>query len=93
MTQNIKRVQDEKPERSAEAKAWLDEEIAAQKVRYDAIVDEMEGIQEKRNGWIARFLEIIQTKGFNMNGDMRRPITKEEVPTRPDRPDADKVIW
>ncbi len=89
----MKRVQDEKPPRSDEVKAWLDEEIAAQQVRYDAIVAEMEGIQEKRNGWIARFLEIIQTKGFNMNGDMRRQITDEEMPTRPDRPDADKVIW
>ena len=89
----MKRVQDEKPERSPEVKAWLDEEIEAQNVRYQAISDEMESIQEERNGWIARFLDIIQTKGFNMNGDMRRQITKEEVPERPDRPDADKVVW
>jgi len=89
----MKRVQDEKPERSPEVKAWLDEEISAQKVRYDGIVEEIEGIQEERNGWIARFLEIIQNKGFNVNGDLRRQITKQEIPTRPDRPDADKVIW
>lgn len=89
----MKRVQDEKPERSAEVKAWLDEEITAQQVRYDGIVEEIEGIQEERNGWIARFLEIIQNKGFNVNGDLRRQITPEEIPTRPDRPDADKVIW
>ncbi|NOZ65961.1 MAG: hypothetical protein GXP00_05625 [Alphaproteobacteria bacterium] len=89
----MKRVQDEKPERSKEVKAWMDEEIDAQQARYDAISAEMEGIQEKRNGWIARFLEIIQTKGYNTNGDMRRAITKDEVPERPDRPDADKVVW
>lgn len=89
----MKSVQDEKPERSDEVKAWLDEEIAAQQIRYDAIAAEMEGIQEKRNGWIANFLEIIQNKGFNTNGDLRRKISKEEIPKRPDRPDADKVIW
>ena len=89
----MKRVQDEKPERSKEVKAWMDEEIDAQQARYDAISAEMEGIQEERNGWIARFLAIIQTKGYNTNGDLRRAITKDEVPERPDRPDADKVVW
>ncbi|MCF8473960.1 MAG: hypothetical protein K9G26_04620 [Emcibacter sp.] len=89
----MKRVQDEKPERSDEVKAWLDAEIVAQKARYDGIVEEMEGIQEQRNGWIANFLKIIQNKGYNTNGDMRRAIRKEEVPTRPDRADADKVVW
>ena len=89
----MKYVQDEKPERSDEVKAWLDEEIAAQKVRHDAIAAEMEGIQEERNGWIANFLKIIQNQGFNVNGDMRRQVTDEEMPSRPDRPDADKVVW
>lgn len=89
----MKRVQDEKPERSKEVKAWMDEEIDAQQARYDSISAEMEGIQEERNGWIARFLAIIQTKGYNTNGDLRRAITKDEVPERPDRPDADKVVW
>lgn len=89
----MKRVQDEKPERPAEVKAWMDEEIAAQKARYDAIVEEMEGIQEERDGWIANFLKIIQTKGFNVTGDMRRQVSKDEIPTRPDRADADKVVW
>lgn len=89
----MKRVQDERPERSQEAKDWIDGEIDAQQVRYDGIVEEIDGIQEERNGWIARFLEVIQTKGFNVNGDMRRPVADEEMPTRPDTPDADKVIW
>jgi len=89
----MKYVQDEKPERSDEVKAWLDEEIAAQKVRHDAIAAEMEGIQEERNGWIANFLNIIQNRGFNVNGDMRRQVADEEMPSRPDRPDADKVVW
>jgi len=89
----MKYVQDEKPERSDEVKAWLDEEIAAQKIRHDAIAAEMEGLQEERNGWIANFLKIIQNRGFNVNGDMRRQIADDEMPSRPDRPDADKVVW
>ena len=88
-----KRVQDEKPKRSKEASEWLDQEIAEQEVRYGEIVAEMEGIQEERNGWDARVLDIIQNKGFNMNGDTRVQIKKEDIPKRPDRPDADKVIW
>ncbi len=89
----MKYVQDEKPERSDEVKAWLDEEIDAQKIRHDAIAAEMEGLQEERNGWIAEFLKIIQNRGFNVNGDMRRQIADDEMPERPDRPDADKVVW
>lgn len=89
----MKYVQDEKPERSDEVKAWLDEEIAAQKIRHDAIAAEMAGLQEERNGWIANFLKIIQNRGFNVNGDMRRQIADEEMPERPERPDADKVVW
>jgi len=89
----MKYVQDEKPERSDEVKAWLDEEIDAQKIRHDTIAAEMEGLQEERNGWIAEFLKIIQNRGFNVNGDMRRQIADDEMPERPDRPDADKVVW
>lgn len=89
----MKYVQDEKPERSDEVKAWLDEEIAAQKIRHDAIATEMADLQEERNGWIANFLKIIQNRGFNVNGDMRRQIADDEMPSRPDRPDADKVVW
>lgn len=89
----MKRVQDERPARSQEAKDWIDEEIDAQKVRYDGIVEEIEGIQEERNGWIAEFLEIIQDKGYNVNGDTRRVVSDDEMPERPDTPDADKVIW
>ncbi len=88
-----KRVQDEKPKRSAEASAWLDQEIAEQEERYGEIVAEMEGINDERNEWYANFLDIIQKKGFNANGDMRVKIKKEDIPERPDHPDADRVIW
>ena len=88
-----KRVQDEKPARSDEVKAWLKQEIGAQDERYQEIVKEIEALQGKRDKWYAEFLNIIQTKGVNVNGDLRRIVTKDEVPERPDRPDADRVIW
>ena len=87
------RVQDEKPAGSDEIKAWMKENIAEQDERYQAIVKEMEALNPDRQDWYARFLEICRTKGFNMNGDMRRAIPDEEIPERPDRPDADRVVW
>lgn len=88
-----KRVQDEKPTRSEDVRAWLAEEITAQEARYQAIVDEIEGLQGERDGWVEEFLEIIQTKGVNVTGDMRRVVEKEEIAEKPDRADADRVIW
>lgn len=88
-----KNVQDEKPARSEEATVWLKQETLAQEARYKKIVKEIDGLQDKRDGWIAEFLEIIQTKGVNVSGDLRRVVTKDEIPEKPDRPDADRVIW
>ena len=82
-----KRVQDEAPERSAEAQAWLDENVAEQQTRYEGIVKEMNDLAPTRAKWYAEFLEIVQTKGFNFDNDSRRVIPKEDVPTQPDRPD------
>lgn len=88
-----KHVQDDKPARLAEAQAWLDEEIAEQRRRYEAIVAEQEALVPQREGWYAEFLEIIQSKGFNVTGDMRRVIPREEIPEKPDRDDAMRVVW
>ncbi|MFK7887866.1 MAG: hypothetical protein AB8G16_13480 [Gammaproteobacteria bacterium] len=86
-------VQDHKPEVSAEARAWLKEEIAAQEARFADIVAEQEALTPEREKWYADFLQIIQTKGFNVTGDTRRVIGKDEIPERPDRDDAMKVVW
>ena len=88
-----KNVQDQKPPRSAEAEAWLKDEIAAQETRYQAIVDEQTALIPEREQWYADFLNIISTKGFNVTGDMRRVIGEDELPTKPDRDDAMKVVW
>lgn len=88
-----KYVQDDKPARLPEAQAWLDEEIAEQRRRYEAIVAEQEALVPQRESWYAEFLEIIQTKGFNVTGDMRRVIPREEIPEKPDHDDAMRVVW
>lgn len=87
------RVQHAKPERNAQAQAWIDEETVAQQSRYEAIVKEMDELTPEREKWYAEFLQIIQTKGFNVTGDQRRLIPKEEIPEKPDRDDAMRVVW
>lgn len=88
-----KYVQDLKPQRTDEQAAWVAEEIAEQERRYQGIVKEQEDLTSEREKWYAEFLHIVQTKGFNVTGDMRRAITPEEVPEKPDRDDAMKVVW
>jgi len=88
-----KNVQDQKPPIGKEAQAWIKDEIAAQEVRYKAIVDEIDGIEDERAEWIEEFLRLIQTRGFNVTGDQKRKIPDEEMPTKPKRADAMRVIW
>jgi len=78
-----KRVQDVKPSRSKEAAGWLKENVAEQKARYAAIVKEQDELGPQREKWVEQFLRIIQTKGFNMNGDLRRVIKPGEIAKKP----------
>jgi hypothetical protein len=87
-----KRVQDTKPSRPSEAVAWVKDNIAEQKKRHAAIMKEMnEDLAKKREGWYADFLKIIQTKGFNANGDQRVVIKPADVPKKPKR--KDQVVF
>lgn len=88
-----KHVQDHRPPVTKEARAWLKEEVEDQERRYQAIVKEQEALTSEREKWYAEFLHIVQTRGFNVTGDMRRPISKEEVPEKPDRNNAMQVVW
>lgn len=88
-----KNVQDNKPERSPEAKTWMKDETTAQEVRYKAIVDEIDSVEADREEWIKEFLHLIQTRGYNITGDQKRLITDEEMPKKPNRADAMRVIW
>lgn len=88
-----KRVQDIKPKRSKEAQAWVKENIAEQKKRYAAIVKEQDELGPQREKWVAEFLRIIQTKGFNVTGDTRRVIKPNEVPKKPKGMKKHQVVF
>lgn len=88
-----KRVQHEKPPRSKKAEKWIEDECAQQVKRHAAIVEEMESIQDKRDGWVAEFLKFVQVRGFYVTGDMRVKIPAEDIPMKPKRKDADRVVW
>ena len=78
-----KRVQDLKPPRSADVQAWLKTNVADQKKRYAAIVKEMNSLSRDREKWYADFLRIVQTKGYNINGDQRVVIPAKLIPKKP----------
>ena len=85
------RVQDKKPKRNKAAQAWVDENVAEQKIRYAGIVKEMEDLEPQRKKWYQEFLKTIQTRGFNVDGDLLRQIPKAELPKEPKR--KHKVVW
>lgn len=78
-----KRVQDVKPARSKETDAWFKENIAEQKKRYVAIVKEQDQLAPQREKWVEQFLQIIQTRGFNVSGDTKRVIKAGEIAKKP----------
>lgn len=88
-----KRVQDLKPARKADAQAWMKENVAEQKKRYAAIVKEQEELGPEREKWVAGFLKIIQTKGFNVTGDTRRIIKPGEIPKKPKGMKKHQVVF
>lgn len=88
-----KRVQDLKPARKADAQAWMKENVAEQKERYAAIVKEQEELGPEREKWVAGFLKIIQTKGFNVTGDVRRIIKPGEIPKKPKGMKKHQVVF
>ncbi len=78
-----KRVQDMKPARKADAQAWLKENVVAQKKRYAEIVKEMDGIEKDREKWYAEFLQIVATKGWNVDGNQRVVVPARNLPKKP----------
>ncbi len=71
--------------RSREVEAWLRQEKAEQKQRYDKIVAEQEALTPKRDKWIADFLQRIQTRGTHVHFDQMRKVRPEEIPVKPKR--------
>lgn len=77
--------------RSESEEKWLKEEIFEQEERYRGIVKAMEDMSPQRDVWYAEFLERMQTRGFNYDGDMRVIIKPEDIPVKPNRPH--KVVY
>jgi hypothetical protein len=71
--------------RGPEVKAWMKKETEEQKQRYKEIVAEMESLSAKRDQWVDDFFKRIQTRGFNVDGDVVRKIKASELPKRPNR--------
>ena len=82
----MSQVQDDAPPMNRDGQEWLEQNVAEQETRRSTIESEMDELAPQRNHWIAEFFDRIQRRGFNFNGDQRRKISKEELPTKPDRP-------
>lgn len=82
-------------EKSPEVKAWVEEEIAEQEVRYQKVVDEMNALSPQREKWYQEFLDRVATIGFNEDGDRKRVVPREELPVKPADAEnnGNKVIW
>lgn len=81
-----RKVQDLVPRRSKAVNRWVAENLAEQEARYRDIVAAMDALATTRDGWIAAFLERIGRRGFNQDGDSRRPIAARDLPRKPRRP-------
>ena len=82
----MSRVQDDAPPIDRDGQNWLERNVAEQETRRATIEAEMDELAPQRDRWIAEFFDRIQRWGFNFNGDQRRKISKEELPTKPERP-------
>lgn len=78
-------------ERSAEEQQWLDKELAEQVARHAGICKAMEDMTPQRDIWYAEFLQRIQDRGFNVDGDQRAKIPLADIPLKPNRPH--KVVY
>jgi hypothetical protein len=81
-----------KHDRSAEEEAWIQEEIAEQEVRFAKIEESMDAIKPKRAKWYREFFDRITTIGFNVDGDQKAVIPRDQLPVQPEGRE-DKVVW
>ena len=78
--------------RTVQEKEWLDEEIAEQEARFQGIEQEMKDLAPQRVKWYQEFLDRISTIGFNVDGDDKIVIKREDLPVKP-KGREDKVVW
>ena len=82
-----------KHRRNRAVERWLDEERAEQEARFACIVEAMDDLAPRRKRWYAEFLERVQARGFNVDGDQRARIAAADIPVEPRRRDALRVVW
>ena len=57
----------------------------------DEVLKAMDEMSPQREIWYAEFLQRIQERGFNVDGDMRVKIPLADIPIRPEGPH--KVVY
>jgi len=81
-----------KHDRSPEAETWLAEEIEEQEERFRDIEKTMEDLEPIRAEWYAEFFDRISTIGFNVDGDDKVTIPRDQLPVQPEGK-PDRVVW
>lgn len=81
-----------KHERSAQEQAWLEEEIVEQEERFSLLEQSMVDIKPQRAKWYKEFFDRITTIGFNVDGDEKVLISRDQLPVQPEGRD-DRVVW
>jgi hypothetical protein len=79
-------------ERSPEEEAWLEEEIVEQEERFARIEQSMDDLKPVRAKWYQEFFDRIATIGFNVDGDQKQVISRDELPVQPEGRE-DQVVW
>jgi hypothetical protein len=79
-------------ERSPAEEAWLEEEITEQEERFAKIEQSMEDLKPVRATWYQEFFDRISTIGFNVDGDEKRVIPRDQLPVQPQGRE-DCVVW
>ena len=79
-------------ERSPEEEAWIEEEIVEQEERFSKIVKTMEDLEPIRAEWYGQFFDRISTIGFNVDGDDKMVIPRDQLPVKPEGK-KDQVVW
>ncbi len=82
----MSKVHDQAPSRDPLTQEWIDAHLPEQERRQVKIIKDMDALGAERDQWIEAFLERIQKRGFNVDGDMKRRVGPDEVPEKPDRP-------
>ena len=79
-------------ERSKEEADWVNEELAEQEQRYEKIEQQMRDLASERAKWYEEFFDRISIRGFNMDGDEKVKIRREDLPRKPEGRE-DQVTW